>query len=65
MATSGGTTTGGSGNSRLLSIAAELRNAIYTAALVTDVTITFDRDNHKQPALLKVSKQVRAEAAPI
>lgn len=51
--------------SLFLDLPGELRNRIYRYALVTPERILLRGENKKQPALLRVSRQVRKEAIKI
>ena len=51
-------------NSRLLNLAAELRNSIYQYALISDTPICINQDDiRSRSALIQVCKQIREEAS--
>ena len=52
-------------DSPLLSLPAELRNTIYRYALLEPDEIEVERQQHMQPALLRICRQVRSEASPM
>lgn len=49
----------------LMALPAELRNTIYRLALCQQETVAIQPEQHREPSLLQVSKQIRAETVPI